>query len=872
MEYTNDLAIFEGIVDAADDVISISEIVEKSGNERRIDYLLTRIQEFIKEVEYCRDGEYKQDVHNKLRQLALFVIFSSNLPVLETMKENPNLELLIGTLPTLPGYVMCEILWNLNIDTIIGEVLFSTHPMLAVEVATSLIENFKYFSPTDCLQRLHLLTASCYKLIYQIIFLKLDTKVISRAYDNFLLCLKYFMEPPNSHKLDNINEDDLYKYIGDRIHAYLFVLNDCFFIFTKKDAQTLEINEIYLSTIPTEIIKDECLSLCDADKEPDIKLVKEHLVKCNTALQETSKSLLSDVSIDVFCSWSEFEENGVSLQNKIGDVAYKITTNYPEFLNEIEHVWVILQLISTKPKDLKEIINEVDTKTIEETISKDTDESVEWLKALIYRESLCTEESLLSRIYTHIHVYNNDEACQLYDILYCNFKKSETQSESVKSLAIKCFENCTGETKQRLLDKHFDHVFNDSLTTEDLDAMITKSFNKLISLPGDDLSQIYDIFIQNPRKVFTKIFFLASESIQQTNIMAKVMIFLQKYSHYRYDNENESSVFMVTKEIINNNFESEAQANNIITFIDELKSQELLPELKLLNMIILPSIELGLKNNDIDKIHFHCKLLHKTYKPSEIMQHRAPMLIMLAQILNHMRWKLNTFMAFKPNILDTVLDIVTSIFNTYDSNIPEKDREWLKKKLKNMNPLNMYFYRHLWGPPGNSFIETISGISINEEVNQERLALWLSQQFCSTTLREWIAMWESLVQFKASKILNLFHAAVMIIVVTEKNYRTEHTEACMLYCLKNYVSCMKNKYLQPPLNDTKVLNAASKLTALENQIETSDIEEIKPIFLPIFSYIAERKDDYTIDISLSLLDKLKHEVIKDSSKYFNVKS
>ena len=59
--------------------------------------------------------------------------------------------------------------------------------------------------------------------------------------------------------------------------------------------------------------------------------------------------------------------------------------------------------------------------------------------------------------------------------------------------------------------------------------------------------------------------------------------------------------------------------------------------------------------------------------------------------------------------------------------ITEKESIWLKSKLRNINPLNMYYFRRLWNPPGNTFVEVISGIHIHKDMDMEHLTSWLSQ-------------------------------------------------------------------------------------------------------------------------------------------------
>lgn len=57
----------------------------------------------------------------------------------------------------------------------------------------------------------------------------------------------------------------------------------------------------------------------------------------------------------------------------------------------------------------------------------------------------------------------------------------------------------------------------------------------------------------------------------------------------------------------------------------------------------------------------------------------------------------------------------------------DKEANWLKMKMKHVQPLNLYYYRKLWNPPGENLVEVVSGMKLNAEMNMEPLATWLSQ-------------------------------------------------------------------------------------------------------------------------------------------------
>lgn len=60
-------------------------------------------------------------------------------------------------------------------------------------------------------------------------------------------------------------------------------------------------------------------------------------------------------------------------------------------------------------------------------------------------------------------------------------------------------------------------------------------------------------------------------------------------------------------------------------------------------------------------------------------------------------------------------------------NVSDNECSWLKNKLKNLQALNMYYYRKLWNPPGNNFVEIIGNMNIQGDMDTEQLVTWLSQ-------------------------------------------------------------------------------------------------------------------------------------------------
>ncbi|CAH0722616.1 unnamed protein product, partial [Brenthis ino] len=754
MEFTPSLSAFQGMIISTDSVHSFSKLTSKGGNEEKIEHVIHCIRNFLQKENYIIENKVSEDAIQILRKFAFYVVINSDLTILEEMVDLDGIDFVIWTIPTIPKYLMCEILWNINLDQFIYEILVFSCPQLSLEVADALISNFKYFKPTECLQKLKLLTSACYRLICRFLFFELESDEITHAMNNFQNCLKFYSELPNSAKLDTLSKDGQYKFIGNRLFSMLQLLTECFnnFLSVQK-LKPSDFQEIYELTYKEDLVINQDSSIIIADCNNHSLL--ECINNCHILLLDKCKTLVMDVSVEIFCAWSEFEEDDKSMQQSIGELCYKVHTTLCKIASVADHPVVsMLQQISCKPLDLVEVINKTETDVIVENVNKEDNVTAQWIKALIYRDKLCEDPVLMELLTTHLHLLNPDECYKLFKVMY-NFLKNSTDSmENLLLLTIKVFQFCSNSSKQEIVEEHFiNDCFNDNFLTPSFNNTITEIFNKLIISPDTDLCDVLTVFIQSPRKVYTKIFNLASENMHQTDIMLRIMKSLQKYSKHYYNEETEPCVILITKETIDNNLDTDEKQ--------------------------------------------------------------------------------------------------------------KKECTWLKSKLRNINPLNMYYFRRLWNPPGNTFVEVISGIHIYKDMDMEHLTLWLSQVICSTTLQEWYQIWDSLTVFGNGNILDIFHDALLLILVAEKSNHTESSKACLFYLMKNYVAIIRYKFFKLPLNGSQITIVFNKFALIESFIAESDVEELSTIFLPLFAFMSTTKEDLSIDIPQSIIKKLKHSIFID---------
>ncbi|XP_068628681.1 uncharacterized protein [Battus philenor] len=697
--------------------------------------------------------------------------------------------------------------------------------------------------------------AACYKQICRLNFFNVNINLINLAFNVFQKCLKYFSSPPNLGRLEGLNQNQLYRYIGESLYKLLLLLYECFEEF--HSTQTFQLHKdinIYMLTYNEESVNNK-IDIKTAESKDE---VSECLNKCHEALLDVSKELVMGVSVDIFCTWCEFEEKGKNMQQTIGELCYKLRNRLVNSESVANHPLVeMLTQISCKPVEVSDIINTTSTAVIIENIENDLDKSL-WIQGLLKKNDICQDLSLVKTLTSNLNFLKEDDFFNLYNICIGHLNNFTENEEAVKLLAIKTFQFCDIETKHNIIKNTFtQNCFSDELETVEFNNMMTEIFNKLIATPDEDLSIILTIFIQSPQKVYQKIFYLATENAQQCLIMGSIMKYLSKYSNFYYTQDTEACVIRTAQNIIAHDLDSEKRQKHFINFMKLMKTDNIIPGAKILLLIIMPNLHEAMLHMKLINIHIHINMLTKIYDLKELVEYRAPMLAMMAQVLDVVRWKIHTFNALSPSCLELAIELQTSIINTYETNIPEKELLWLKSKLRKKNPFNMYYYRILFTPSGVTYLETLTGLHVNEGVDVNKLTFCMSKILCSTILNEWYLLWESMSMFNNTEKIDIFHNALVLISTAEKNNHTAVTWACLLHCYRNFLQLMRYKYISEPVRDQQVIAVVAKIVKLVNAIDDTDIEEFQSLSLPLLGYIAERRNDYTINIPNFIGDSIK---------------
>lgn len=681
-------------------------------------------------------------------------MLNADLKILESMVEIDGIDFLIWTIPTVPKCLMCEMFWKLYMNKFVGEIIAFCCPKLSIEVAEAFTNHMKYLNPTESADKVKHVTAACYKLICRLNFFNIDERLINSLLTVFQKCVKYLSNPPNAGKLEGLRRNQFYKYLGDSLYKLLLLLHECLEEFngTQKYKLSEEI-VIYMLTYNEEMVVNKQ----DVKTIESNDMVIECLHKCHEALMESLQELVMGVSVDVFCTWSEFEENGKTMQQTIGELSYKLR---PKLESVVDHPVVqMLEQISCKPIEVEDVINTTSSENIIENIN--TKDRVLWLQALLKKENLCKDLSLVETLISNLNTLKGDDFYKLYEICIEHINNSTENIDAVKLLAVKTFQYCDISSKYNILDKIFiENCFTDKMETLEFNEMTIKIFNKLIAAPDTDLTDVLTVFIQNPKKIFNKIFTLATENAQQSEIMGRVLKHLDRYSNFYYDQDTDPCFITNLKDVIVGELDNEAKQINFINFVSCVKSNNIISGAKLLLLVIMPNLHDALLIKRHAQIYIAIKMLSSVFTLDELLEYRAPMLAMVAQVLDIERWKMDTFDNICPSCIELAVKFQTSLMDSYQNSIPgmtsylrllyylceytrffcvykhlsldfshfsEKEGLWLKSKLKDKNPLNMYYYKLLWDTPGENYLEILTGIKVHEGIDVENLTFSFSQ-------------------------------------------------------------------------------------------------------------------------------------------------
>lgn len=631
---------------------------------------------FLQEKQYISNEGIVGKAKSELRKFTFYLILNADFPILEDLVEKPGIDIVIWTIPTITKCLLCQMVWGLSMDIFLYEIIAFCNPMLALQVLQPFVDSLKHISPTQCMAKLKILSGACYRLICRLCFFNHDNNLISTILsgvsENFLRCLAYYSAPPNADKLSRLSEDDKYKHMGNNLHSLFSLVLECLTHYTSSEKFDPEgFEDMYMCTIRSDSIRTQ--NHTEKISEIQNGVILEYLNKCNTALLDKSMELVMEISVDIFCAWSEFDENGKSMQRTVGELCYLLMSKLEKTPFLCDHpITNMLAQISCKPVDIHDIIRVAEIDTIIDNINNSQQNRSLWLQALIQKENLCQNTSCMECLIANVEFIVEEERAKLLEMLLTYLENNELECDFVQILSVKLICQLEGASKHDIITHHFrNKTFNNMLENSETTNMLTETFNKLIATADAQLTDVLNVFIQNPSITFSKIFDTAVENVKQCEIMLKVMTMLLEYSDHFYMTDTEPCIVKIIQSYKHTKLDSEVQRENFAHFVTELKKSNFLSGAKLLLLITMPTLHKALLTKDSVLIQIQIKIIKGSFSLEEQKQYRAPILVMLAQVLEATRWTLETFSGNShAELLEDTLQLQMEIMHSYDDEIP----------------------------------------------------------------------------------------------------------------------------------------------------------------------------------------------------------
>lgn len=655
-----------------------------AGNETKVLYVIQSLRKFLMEEGYIDETGLVKERIPKMRKLAMYIVLNSDLTEINSMLNVNELEPVLYTIPSIPTYLMCEMFWQLHMETFLYEMIPKCVPRLGINIAEAFLEKFQYFRPTICLNQLENISAACYALICRINCYKLEddmelNTILNTVYETFLGFTKYYTEPPNCHLLEELSTDELYKYKGQCFKSLLNLVHSCLNMYMQ-DTDPNSDDPIYKLTYKSAALKN---TTCKIYNTP-CQLLLAFVENANHHLLDILEKIVMDINVDIFCAWSEFEEEGKTMQQFIGELCHKVLVKIRSVENLANHsVLSMIKLMARQPVDIKDIINEMDAIAILSKINTSEQEAVDFIRALVHRKNLVRDLELVSVVYSYINIYNAEECCQLFKA-FENVAIETTNPKNRKlllSTKIKLFRECKLLDKHTIMKEHFkEKTFINVNMEQDFDSSLNIMFNKYIGESDVELTDVFTLFYQNPRKVYTKIFGLATQNAKLIEPMLKVMQLLHDYSEYCYSTETEPCIITVMKFILNKCSDNDYDCN-IINFICELNKHCIISNSQLLMLVIMPTLHESLLAKDVENINVQINLLTKAFPVEDLLPYRPPLLVMMVQIMEYLRLKNHvTLRLFTMQVLQKIINFVKSIVTSYFSTSKVVTGQYIKMR------------------------------------------------------------------------------------------------------------------------------------------------------------------------------------------------
>ncbi|CAH0552693.1 unnamed protein product [Brassicogethes aeneus] len=642
MELSDDLVTVQGIlVGLMRNTGEFTRINHRGGNEDRILNVVIEMEKFLSSKNYVKKNKINKTFTKEVEDIVMFLTINTNF------KHHLSLEgysHLTNIMPQLSKCLLSNIVYGLDLC----QSLCAVMKKLPLNIVIELLEEM-----VICLK-------------------KSDPKVHLEYAFMFLTCVSEILY---STTYNNENEEFIEK-INEVTNIILYNLTGLY----SDKMKTWKVEKIYEHMGYSLIKLFDLLLYCEKDNILHRQFL-ENILK-------TSCAILKNVTIDVYCTWAEIEEDDQSLQNKIAIQGYSVLESFQKYSAAKELVTILANL-ARKPKSLSEQIHEADLKTTIKKVNKEDADQKYWFKALLNTQ-VFKDKDTIECAKKWAHLSSADDVSRLLDlsVLGCD--------DNGKELIIKCASVLSAEDLILTITRHFykngsNHILNDNINNQ-----MVLLFNKFKRMEKDGcIKDIALLVLQNPKQLFAYIYKECIKDQYYSELLKECFISLKEISQI------EKIGFNIFNEIYNESSLNEQNVNNFAVLLNMLLDIKYFTDNTVVTQFFYVHLNTNVALDENNNVLHLLQLFNDLKIKIQLNESIKGFIKLLLDIMGKSRCRFLDFNLLKQSIVKCVVEILNNHCDYYMNQI-------FKVELsENADKFVIFYYTRLTRDNSVSFLSQL---------------------------------------------------------------------------------------------------------------------------------------------------------------------
>lgn len=788
------------------------------GNEKLVEEIAEKLNEVIV-------SQSLQNNPQELRKITFFLMINTQLrdPKNE-INECEKICHLLNNFTQLSKCLFVNLIWKLKLQDYLCDAIKFAPTWFTLSFLSELVDSFRFLEPLQVTNEVRSVVTAIYLSICRMDFKVLSSERreeqatnLAKLIDEYVKALLRNYNTPVSDESITKSKRKLQSHLGNSFRQQLLLTHTCFQLFLSKPKLAVE-------------KEHEIFKISNSDREVDnhsktyAPNIEESLKRFNSALLNSLQSSLLNITLDDFMYWVEIDIEDPeiedvdlkrdNLQKSIGEYSYlliKLIEEHECFTHDISKQ---LATISIKPKTLEEIAASATVGTILEKIETSVNRRV-WLEELLNRkETLYFNEECLATIKENYELLSFANLMKMLEDHQHHEMDAEDEMQ-IKEIFRLGSKNFRHEHKRDFCEELVRALGADYNLVADTSTDLTNYFNKLTESSINE-DEMWNLILLNPSMFFAH---MLKDIQKQDETQIEITLQILQTTH----SIAEDFLKEIILESLNHSGNSHKSIQHV--FFAGVFRLELVDRKTFVREIVMENLIKAMTNDDLHLLLLMLKTLNQIAKSLKVEEFVAPLQIVLAQILDKMRWDLITFSQIRETIVELSIENIQTLTKIVIINGAQRDRDWIISKTENLKLLTKFYFQKLKMERGEQVVHFDQFLQPDgfENIPQDKITSFLCENIvrCTTKELKWLMGNERLQK-------SLTDALLVVAVIVGKSTETKPLN-CLHKCVADYVKMMR-EVIPPPADKSHFL---SNIVNIIKKFPVHSLNELSIIFLDL---------------------------------------